>query len=94
MTPFYPITLSLIFFIDTESIYTEITQRIAGKFGKVFDWDIKSKVMGRSPRDSAMMTVELLGLPMTVEEYLEKSVALEHECFPHCKPMPGWSCTI
>ena len=79
----------LIISIDTESIYTEITQSIADKYGKVFDWEMKSKVMGRSPREGAAMTIELLGLPMTVEEYLEKTVALEHEFFPHCKPMPG-----
>ena len=81
--------LVLIISLDTESIYTEITQRIADKYGKVFDWEMKSKVMGRSPRDGAIMTIELLGLPITVEEYLEKAIALEYECFPHCKPMPG-----
>ena len=48
--------------------------------------------MGRSPKDGAIMTIELLDLPMTVEEYLEKAVALEYECFPHCKPMPGQCC--
>ena len=79
----------LIISLDTESIYTEITQRIADKYGKVFDWEMKSKVMGRSPRDGAAMTVQMLDLPITVEEYLEKAVQLERECFPHCKPMPG-----
>ena len=79
----------LIISLDTESIYTEITQRIAGKYGKVFDWEMKSKVMGRSPRDGAAMTVQMLDLPITVEEYLVKAVQLERECFPHCKPMPG-----
>ena len=75
--------------LDTESIYTEITQKIADKYGKIFDWEMKSKVMGRSPKDGAIMTVKLMDLPITAEEYLEKAVALENECFPHCKPMPG-----
>lgn len=75
--------------LDTESIYTEITQRIADEYGKVYDWEMKSKVMGRSAKDAAIMTVKLLDLPITFEEYLEKATKLEQECFPHCKPMPG-----
>ena len=78
--------------LDTESIYTEITQKIADKYGKVFTWEMKSKIMGKSPKDGAKMTVELLDLPMTVDDFLEKAVALEKECFPHCKPMPGKLC--
>ena len=27
--------------LDTEGIYTEVTQQIVGEYGKVFDWSVK-----------------------------------------------------
>ena len=27
--------------LDTEGIYTEVTQDIVGEYGKVFDWSVK-----------------------------------------------------
>ena len=33
--------------LDTEGIYTEVTQEIVGEYGKVFDWSIKKNIIGR-----------------------------------------------
>ncbi|GIT63352.1 MAG: hypothetical protein Ct9H300mP21_08980 [Pseudomonadota bacterium] len=33
--------------LDTEGIYTEVTQQIVGKYGKVFVWSVKGKIIGR-----------------------------------------------
>ena len=33
--------------LDTEGIYTEVTQQIVGEYGKVFDWSVKEKIIGR-----------------------------------------------
>ena len=33
--------------LDTESIYSEVTQQIVGKYDRVFDWSIKKKIIGR-----------------------------------------------
>ena len=33
--------------LDTEGIYTEVTQDIVGEFGKVFDLSVKKKIIGR-----------------------------------------------
>ena len=30
--------------LDTEGIYTEVTQEIVAEYGKVFDWSIKKKI--------------------------------------------------
>ena len=43
--------------LDTEGIYTEVTQDIVGEFGKVFDWSVKKTIIcllytSPSPRDS------------------------------------------
>jgi pseudouridine-5'-monophosphatase len=34
--------------IDTERIYTEVTNDILGRYGKTMTWDIKAQLMGRS----------------------------------------------
>jgi pseudouridine-5'-monophosphatase len=75
--------------LDTEVFYTEVTQAIAGRFGKVFDWSIKSNMVGRPSIESARYLVETLELPITAEEYLvEREAALEAR-MPLAVPMPG-----
>jgi HAD superfamily hydrolase (TIGR01509 family) len=75
--------------LNTEPFYTEASQIIAGRFGKVFDWSVKSKMIGRRATDSARALVETLQLPITPEEYLvEREHILEH-LFPKAEPLPG-----
>lgn len=64
--------------LDTEQIYTDVTQRIVGRFGKVFDWRVKANMIGRPAIESARYLVAELGLPMTAEDFLrEREVGLE-----------------
>jgi pseudouridine-5'-monophosphatase len=75
--------------LDTETFYTEVTQEIASRYGKTFDWSLKSKVLGRKAIESARMIVEELELPITPEQYLEqRSIGLE-ERFAHTRALPG-----
>jgi hypothetical protein len=37
--------------LDTERVYSEVTQDIVARFGKTFTWDIKSRMMGTKERD-------------------------------------------
>ena len=36
--------------LDTETIYTKVTQSIVGRFGKIFDWSVKGNMIGRGSR--------------------------------------------
>ena len=56
--------------LDTESIYTEVTQDIVSEYGKVFDWSIKKKIIGRRSIEAAKIIVESLDLPITPQDYL------------------------
>ena len=64
--------------LDTEPLYTQVTQEIVGRYGKTFDWSIKSQMIGRPSLESARTLVAALELPISPEEYLsERAVRLE-----------------
>ena len=75
--------------LDTETIYTRVTQEIVKPYGKVFDWSVKSKMMGRSKLKAAEVLVEGLQLPLTAEEFVELSQGKLMEQFPSATLLPG-----
>jgi len=44
--------------LDTEGIYTEVTQEIVAEYGKFFDWSIKKKIIGRRSIQAAQIIVD------------------------------------
>ncbi|MFT5111485.1 MAG: pseudouridine-5'-monophosphatase [Parasphingorhabdus sp.] len=75
--------------LNTEIVYTEVTQQIVGKFGKTYDWSIKSNMIGRPAIDSARYLVGALDLPITAEQYLEQRNGLLRTAFANCDALPG-----
>jgi pseudouridine-5'-monophosphatase len=92
--PIDPRTTHVIFdldgvLLDTERHYTTATQAIVGRYGKTFDWSLKSNMVGRPAIESARYLVSALDLPMEPEEYLRERKALLEDLFRGCDPMPG-----
>jgi pseudouridine-5'-monophosphatase len=75
--------------LDTEPFYTEAHGEVVARYGKTFDWSIKSKIIGLRAEDSARICIDALGIPLTVEEYLEARKAKLEELFPKSEPLPG-----
>jgi pseudouridine-5'-monophosphatase len=75
--------------LDTERFYTEVTQRIVGRYGKTFDWSVKRNMVGRPAIDSARYLVATLELPITAEDYLREREGMLEELMPTAEPMPG-----
>lgn len=75
--------------LDTEGLYTEVTQRIVGRYGKTYDWSIKAHMIGRPALESARFLVETLALPIAAEQYLEQRENLLRQLFPAARSMPG-----
>jgi pseudouridine-5'-monophosphatase len=75
--------------LDTEPFYTRATQQIVGRFGKTFDWSVKSRMMGRRESESARILVEALKLPISPEDYLRERTVLLDQMFPEAQPRPG-----
>ncbi|MFJ2446659.1 HAD-IA family hydrolase [Pseudomonas sp. NPDC087626] len=75
--------------LDTEGIYTEVTQIIAQRYGRTFDWSIKQNIIGRGAADLARYVVQALELPISAEEFLRIREPLMQERFPLALAMPG-----
>lgn len=75
--------------LNTEIIYTEVTQKIVARFGKTFDWHIKRNMIGRPALDSARYLVQALALPLSAEQYLEERNSMLRSTFAACEALPG-----
>lgn len=75
--------------LDTEPFYTDATQAIAGRYGKVFDWNIKRLVIGGQASESARIVIEQLGLPMTPKEFLDERAVVMRELCRNTPEKPG-----
>jgi pseudouridine-5'-monophosphatase len=75
--------------LDTESLYTKATQKIFDRYGKTFDWSIKSKIMGRKPLDAAKHVVEMAKLPLDAADFNEELYKSLETVFPEAQLMPG-----
>jgi pseudouridine-5'-monophosphatase len=75
--------------LDTEKLYTQATQAVVGEFGKVFDWGLKSRMMGRDELDAARVLVAELALPITGEEYLRRQLPIAEALFRVATEIPG-----
>ena len=75
--------------LDTEGIYTQVTQDIVSKYGKVFDWSLKKTIIGRTSAQAAKIIVEGLDLPITPQDYLDSRKDVLIEKFKNTQPMPG-----
>jgi pseudouridine 5'-phosphatase len=75
--------------LDTEPFYTKAHQLLAARYGKVFDWTVKSRMIGLPAEDSANVVIQALQLPLSVTEYLEARTHLLEQMFPQAEAMPG-----
>lgn len=75
--------------LDTERLYTEITQKIVSKYGKQFTWEIKSQQMGKKETEAAKIIINALDLPLTVDEYLDTAHQQQEILFPEVDFLPG-----
>uniref|UniRef100_A0A0E0I929 glycerol-1-phosphatase n=1 Tax=Oryza nivara TaxID=4536 RepID=A0A0E0I929_ORYNI len=77
--------------LDTEGFYTEVQEKILARYGKVFDWSLKAKMMGKKATESARIFVDECGLDglLTPEQFLEERESMLQELFPSCAVLPG-----
>ncbi len=75
--------------LDTEIIYTQVTQEIVGRFGRTFDWSVKANMIGRPAMEAARYLASTLDLPISAEDYLNERDTQLRNRFPACSSLPG-----
>ena len=75
--------------LDTERLYTEATQDVARRYGKTFDWSVKSLIIGKRALDSATILTRLLDLPISPAEYLSERNEVLSRLLLQAEPQPG-----
>ncbi|TFK46469.1 HAD-like protein [Heliocybe sulcata] len=81
--------------IDSERIYTEVTNQILADYGVQMTWDIKAGLMGKSEKEAAAHLLSFFpGISLTIPEYLQKRDALQNLLWPTVPPLPGIACLI
>jgi len=76
---------------DTEGFYTEVQEKILARYGKVFDWSLNAKMMGKKATESARIFVDEYGLNglLTHEQFHEERESMLQALFPSCTKLPG-----
>lgn len=76
--------------IDTERIYTEVTNDILGRYGKTMTWDIKAQLMGKLRVASATHLLSCFpGIEITIDQYLTESQEKLDAKWPTVRLLPG-----
>ncbi|KAF8199999.1 HAD-like domain-containing protein [Mycena galopus ATCC 62051] len=76
--------------IDSEAIYTKVTNDILAPYGKEMTWDIKAGCMGKPEREAAVHLLSFFpDIPLTVPAYLEQRNALQDKLWPTVPLLPG-----
>ncbi|MDH5561751.1 MAG: HAD-IA family hydrolase [Deltaproteobacteria bacterium] len=75
--------------LDTEPIYTKITQSILDRYGKTFTLEIKAQMLGRHHLEAAKILIDKLHLPITPQDYLSQFQRLQTDFFPNAQAFPG-----
>ncbi|KAF5388834.1 hypothetical protein D9757_005609 [Collybiopsis confluens] len=76
--------------IDSERIYTDVTNKILGKYGKEMSWDMKAGIMGKPEREAASHLLSYFpDIPLKLEDYLTQRNILQDLAWPTVPLLPG-----
>ncbi|XP_030030172.1 pseudouridine-5'-phosphatase isoform X1 [Manduca sexta] len=93
MSQFKPVTHVLFdmdgLILNTEDLYTDLFQNYVSRYGKNYTFDLKLKLMGAQPQETAKIIIAELELPVTVEEFLTETGKGYEELFTKSQLMPG-----
>ncbi|KAF1923912.1 HAD-like protein [Didymella exigua CBS 183.55] len=76
--------------IDSEDIYTDITNTILARYGKPkLPWSIKAQLQGRPGPQAGQIFHSWAQLPIDQEQFFREQRELQVKLFPNTKPLPG-----
>lgn len=75
--------------LDTEPLYTKAIAGVAARYGKTYDWSIKSQCIGRGTLEAAQVIVDMLGLPLAPLALVEERDRTLLGLLANADAMPG-----
>ncbi|TFK44312.1 HAD-like domain-containing protein [Crucibulum laeve] len=76
--------------IDSEKIYTDVTNEILARYGKEMTWDIKAGCMGKPEREAAIYLLSFFpDISLSLETYLTERNILQDLKWPTVPLLPG-----
>ncbi|KAI9457411.1 HAD-like domain-containing protein [Russula earlei] len=76
--------------IDSERVYTDVTNDILAPYGAEMTWDIKAGLMGKPDRAAAAhLLSHFPDIPLTIDDYLARRTAEQDARWPHVQLLPG-----
>ncbi|ORY38132.1 HAD-like protein [Rhizoclosmatium globosum] len=72
-----------------EDPYSDANNKILARYGLVYTWEVKQKIMGHKETDAAKLFLQHYKIPMSPEAYLTERKRILAELYPYCKPLPG-----
>ncbi|KAI5889158.1 HAD-like protein [Schizophyllum commune H4-8] len=76
--------------IDSERIYTEVTNEILGRHGKTMTWDIKAGCMGKPEKDAIAHLLSFFpDIQLDPEDYALERNRLQDAAWPSVQLLPG-----
>ncbi|KAF8268198.1 HAD-like protein [Lactarius quietus] len=76
--------------IDSERVYTDVTNDILAQYGAKMTWEIKAGLMGKPERAAAAHLLSFFpGIPLTIDDYLTRRTAGQDAQWPHVQLLPG-----
>ncbi|KDQ21581.1 hypothetical protein BOTBODRAFT_26022 [Botryobasidium botryosum FD-172 SS1] len=76
--------------INTEHIYTVVTNTILARYGKKMTWDIKAGCMGKPERQASEYLLSFFpDIDLTVDQYIVERRELQDASWPTVSPLPG-----
>jgi len=75
--------------LDTEPLYTQATAAVAARFGKRYDWSVKSECIGRGTFEAAAIIIRALELPLSPQELVQERDRTLVQLLATAAPLPG-----
>ncbi|KAG8692111.1 hypothetical protein FRC09_011451 [Ceratobasidium sp. 395] len=76
--------------IDSESVYTKVTNDILAPYGKIMTWDIKKELMGKPERAASETLLSYFpDISLTVDDYISQRRVAQDLAWPTVELLPG-----
>ncbi|TFY53341.1 hypothetical protein EVG20_g10159 [Dentipellis fragilis] len=76
--------------IDSERVYTDVTNEILAPYGTEMTWEMKAGLMGKPEREASAHLLSFFPhIPLNIDDYITQRNILQDQHWPHVQLLPG-----